>query len=148
MIITYKEDFKNFMSSKNIYFETQEYWKSIISDCFNQSIHEWIDTSFANGQKIEDGNPLFSCRIGEKKAIRIIQDKRNLITPIFASWNSVYNFDGEILEELVIALQPYKSTYYDAFCSFQNLGRVLLKNFNMKSISNIMKPPMSIVSKH
>lgn len=139
----YNEKFKNFLSSEEVYKDNQQYWKSIIRKITNNDYKDWVINSFANGNEIKDGNPLFACSFGNNKALRIIQEKRNSFSPIFASWTSNYQFDDDETEidELVIALQPYKETYtytsqlINAFLQnkYKNFQKKLNVEFNKKT---------------
>lgn len=110
----YTEMFKNFMSSNDIYETNQNFWETTIENLVGGKIEDWVINKFANGNEIKDGNPLFSCRLSQRKALRIIQDKRNPYSPVFSSWVKNYDIEGNDLEELVIAFQPYRYTYSSA----------------------------------
>lgn len=109
--LSYTEEFKNFLSEEEIYFQNKKFWKSNIKEFTEEDIEEWILNEFGNGKAINDGNPIFSCRIGNDRAIRIIQAERDKITPIFASWNTENKVGDTTIDELVIAVQPYKKIY-------------------------------------
>jgi hypothetical protein len=109
--ISYSEDFKNSLTSKKLYILNQNYWSSKIQQMTDKKIDDWIVNKYGNGKEINDGNPLFSCRVGANKALRIIQSERNPITPYFASWNTENRINGQVIDELVIAIQPYKGIY-------------------------------------
>ena len=110
----YREDFKKFLAREEIYEANQRFWQDAVRGLAKASLSDWVINEYGNGVAIRDGNPLFSARIGGDKAIRIIQSSRDLLKPVFASWNSEYVVDSKPLRELVIALQPYKNTYEDA----------------------------------
>ncbi|CAI2768164.1 hypothetical protein [Flavobacterium collinsii] len=132
----YSEEFKYFMSSDINYERNKDYWKKNIIDLSNHCIEDWVSNSFGNGTEIKDGNPLFSCRFSSDKALRIIQDVRNPYSPVFASWISNYEIEDNSIEELVIALQPYKDTYSNSKLLIQNYlkgnYKLLQKRLNIK----------------
>jgi len=110
----YTELFKDFMSSNKNYEINQNFWEIKIREFVDEKLEVWVVNKFANGNEIKDGNPLFSCKLSQDKALRIIQDKRNPYSPVFTSWVKNYDIEGRNIEELVITLQPYSNTYSDA----------------------------------
>lgn len=111
----YKEDFKRFHVSKDVYKENQKAWHQYIGKTFDGEIQDWIINEYANGLEILDGNPIYSAKFSNNLAVRIIQSERNPIKPLFASWNTQeLDNDNRTVEELVIALQPYKEVYTDS----------------------------------
>jgi hypothetical protein len=74
--------FDDFLENKNSYFLLEQYWidlfYSILSDR-NEPVGEWTvpyyNTTFKNGEKCMDGNPIFSAKSdATNKIIRIIQE--------------------------------------------------------------------------
>lgn len=109
--IRYHERFKQFLTDEAIYQANQAYWRSVVVSIVGQEVEDWVLNTYANGVEIMDGNPLFSCKLDAHKALRIIQEKRDLAMPLFTSWVSQYDNDGTTIEELVIAIQPYQKIY-------------------------------------
>lgn len=132
----YREEFKDFMSSDEFYNLNKNYWRNIIIDLTNENIEDWVLNSFANGTEIRDGNPLFACKLGNGKALRIVQDVRNPYSPIFATWVSNYKIENNDIEELVIALQPYRETYISSKLLIQSFlkgnYKLLQRRLNIK----------------
>jgi hypothetical protein len=113
-VMDYNENFKKFLSDEIIYKANQEFWRYTIQRVAGTTLHEWVKNEYVNGQEIRDGNPLFSARVAGDKAIRIVQTSRDVLKPQWASWSSRYQIDNGSLQELVVSLQPYPSTYSDA----------------------------------
>jgi hypothetical protein len=74
--------FDDFLENKNSYFLLEQYWidffYSILNER-NEPVEEWIvpyyNTTFKNGEKFMDGNPIFSAKsYSTNKIIRIIQE--------------------------------------------------------------------------
>jgi len=127
----YSESFNTFLKDKEMYKQNVSFWKSVIKSITNENQNDWILNNYDNGVEINDGNPLYSVRFDSNKAIRIIQDKRNDVTPKFASWNCSYNIEDTQIEELVIALQPYKNIYNDAIQLIENFLKNKYKRFQL-----------------
>jgi hypothetical protein len=110
----YREDFKRFLKDGKIYKASQEFWRRSVHGLAKTNLTDWVKNEYANGEEIRDGNPLFSARLANDKAIRIIQSSRDALRPVWASWNNTYRVDNAELHELVVALQPYAYVYADS----------------------------------
>ena len=70
-----------------------------------------MTNEFANGNKIYDGNPIYSAKVLEKKAIRIIQEEPESDTLQIAAWvEDTEDENGNEIEELVISLELTRKT--------------------------------------
>lgn len=106
--------YKNFLHKKTIYGQNESYWRKIIHKILNKhnvKPQPWIINEYANGQKIYNGNPIYSARVLDGKAIRIIQEEPKSELMRIAAWVDEAE-DGENgkLIELVIALELTKET--------------------------------------
>jgi hypothetical protein len=101
--------FKDFLNNKRVYVLNQNYWKRLISKLIpEEKITEsnWYNDQFANGQKMYDGNPIFSVLISPKKSLRIIQEEPESNHPEISAWlEKTEGPDGEEINELVISLE-------------------------------------------
>lgn len=124
--------FNLFLKEIEIYNSNKEYWNKIITN-LSPSFKEWMNTKFANGENINDGNPLVALRSGNI-AIRIIQTERDVLQPKFASWEKQYTDLG--VNELVICIQPYQTIYLETEYLIQkflsNRHRRYLQRINVK----------------
>lgn len=100
--------FDNYLDDEDMYSALEKYW----IDMFFMLLHkenidgkDWIcpyyNTTFSNGKKMMDGNPIFSAKSkGKNKIIRIIQESSKN-GAIFSYWiNS--SMDNRSQNELVI----------------------------------------------
>ena len=142
--MNYQTSFSRFLYSKEIYNTNKKFWKENIEKIYGEPLEEWVINEYANGNEILDGNPIYSAKIGSDKAIRIIQDERNKLTPIFASWLGTVSFEEQKIQELVIAIQPYENIYKDSIelvklfkeKSFKGFQNLLNKKYGEKTDFN------------
>jgi len=75
-------------------------------------VHEsWLNTEYANGTKIYDGNPIYSAKLENRKAIRIIQEEPESDTRQITAWVEETEDEHENkIEELVISLELTRAT--------------------------------------
>jgi hypothetical protein len=128
----YSVSFNTFLKNKEIYKQNVTFWESVIKSLTNENQNDWILNNYDNGIEINDGNPLYSVRFDSNKAIRVIQDVRNDVSPKFASWNCNYNIEDVQIEELVIALQPYRNIYNDAIKLIEHFLKNKYKRFQLE----------------
>ena len=107
------ENHQNFLDNIQSYRSAKNYWKSRIEKIAGNSYQNWVENKFGNGLEIMDGNPLFSARFNDK-AIRIIQSKRNTKQPKLIAWLDNASLDNKNISELVVALQPYQTSFDNA----------------------------------
>ncbi|BDS13706.1 hypothetical protein [Aureispira anguillae] len=106
--------YKNFLTKKTIYNQNESYWKRYVKNVLKTMEIEpesWLVNEFANGNKVYDGNPIYSAKIVDKKAIRIIQEEPESDVIQIMAWIDEAE-DGEQgkLVELVISLELTKKT--------------------------------------
>lgn len=143
----YTEEFKDFMTSHDVYESNKNYWDTFVNEISENDLDDWVINRYANGTEINDGNPLFACKFSNAKALRIIQEPRNPYSPVFASWNSQYLIDDNLINELIIALQPYQETYRNSQeliekyinGNYKSLQRKLNIQYNEKTNLNRVK---------
>ena len=101
--------YRNFLTKKTIYNQNESYWKRYVKKVLESAKIEpklWMTNEFANGNKIYDGNPIYSAKVLEKKAIRIIQEEPESDTLQIAAWVEDTEDENENeIEELVISLE-------------------------------------------
>ncbi|MFU1797561.1 hypothetical protein ACM1RC_27095 [Paenibacillus azoreducens] len=97
--------FDNYLDDEDVYSALEKYW----IDMFFMLLHkenidgrDWIcpyyNTTFSNGKKMMDGNPIFSAKSKEKKIIKIIQESSKNGT-LFSYWinSSMDNSQNELV---------------------------------------------------
>lgn len=101
--------FDNFLNDEKVYDALEKYWMEkffMWLDTENINNNDWLSpyykTSFSNGKKMMDGNPIFSAKSRKDgRIIRVIQENP-IGRDIFTSWrNSTVDARGT-LNELVI----------------------------------------------
>ncbi|MEK4425956.1 hypothetical protein [Solibacillus sp. FSL K6-1523] len=101
--------YDNFLNDDVVYHALESYWMKIFFmwlDTENINSSDWISpfykTTFSNGKKMMDGNPIFSAKSRKDgRIIRVIQEDP-IDGDVFTSWrNSTADSKG-ILNELVI----------------------------------------------
>jgi len=101
--------FDNYLNDEKVYEALEKYWmdnffKWLDTENINKS--DWLSpfykTTFSNGKKVMDGNPIFSARSKKDgRIIRVIQENP-IEGDVFTSWrNSTVDAKGT-LNELVI----------------------------------------------
>lgn len=131
--------YKNFLEKKTIYNQNESYWKRYVRNALDPKVieHEfWLKNEYANGTKIYDGNPIYSVKLQNRKAIRIIQEEPESDTLQIAAWVKVTEDEDENkIEELVISLELTRVT--------RKLALELIKEWASKKIS--MEKMMSLI---
>jgi len=103
------QGFDNYLDDEKVYDALEKYWINkffMWLDTENINNSDWISpfykTSFSNGKKMMDGNPIFSARSRKDgRIIRVIQENP-IDGDVFTSWrNSTVDARGT-LNELVI----------------------------------------------
>ncbi|CAA6800596.1 MAG: Unknown protein [uncultured Aureispira sp.] len=106
--------YKNFLVKKMIYNQNESYWKRYVRNALEPKVieHEsWLENEYANGTKIYDGNPIYSAKLHNQKAIRIIQEEPESDTRQIAAWVEETEDEHENkIEELVISLELTRDT--------------------------------------
>lgn len=106
--------YKNFLVKKIIYNQNESYWKRYVRDALSPEVIEnesWLENEYANGTKIYDGNPIYSVKLQNKKAIRIIQEEPESDTRQIAAWvEETEDEHKNRIEELVISLELTRDT--------------------------------------
>lgn len=100
--------FQNFLTDDKVYDELEKFWIQMFEDILTstgEKLNDWFvpfyTTTFSNGQKFFDGNPIFSAKSKIcQKSVRVIQYK--LITE---NGELVVWFDEMEKNELVISCQ-------------------------------------------
>lgn len=97
-------DFVNYLDDKDVYSSLEKYWM----DMFFMWLHQeniggsdWIcpyyNTTFSNGKKMMDGNPIFSAKSKkENKIIKIIQESFNN-DDVFSYWINENSSPNELV---------------------------------------------------
>lgn len=131
--------YKNFLEKKTIYNQNESYWKRYVRNALDPKVieHEfWLKNEYANGTKIYDGNPIYSAKLQNRKAIRIIQEEPESDTLQIAAWVKETEDEHENkIEELVISLELTRVT--------RKLALELIKEWASKKIS--MEKMMSLI---
>lgn len=102
-------DFNDYLESNQTYIALEKFWINFffsILASLNLEKSEWItpyyNTTFSNGEKFMDGNPIFSAKSAKtEKTIRIVQEEY-LGHEEFSSWIDFSLEDEEFKNELVI----------------------------------------------
>jgi hypothetical protein len=107
--------FKNFLTNARVYGLNQAYWKKrILAHLPLDEVRQYplYQTTFANGTKMLDGNPIYSFLLKNGKSVRIIQEEPESDTPQITAWLSeTESLEGNKIEELVITLELSDITY-------------------------------------
>lgn len=131
--------YKNFLVKKKIYSQNEFYWKRYVRNVLEPKVieHEfWLKNEYANGTKIYDGNPIYSVKLQNKKAIRIIQEEPESDTLQISAWVKETEDEHENkIEELVISLELTRVT--------RALALELIKAWASDGVS--MKKMMSLI---
>lgn len=131
--------YKNFLVKKKIYSQNESYWKRYVRNVLEPKVieHEfWLKNEYANGTKIYDGNPIYSVKLQNKKAIRIIQEEPESDTLQISAWVKETEDEHENkIEELVISLELTRVT--------RVLALELIKAWASDGVS--MKKMMSLI---
>jgi hypothetical protein len=133
--------YKNFLVKKTIYNQNESYWERYVRNALEPKVieHEfWLENEYANGTKIYDGNPIYSAKLQNRKAIRIIQEEPESDTRQIAAWVEETEDEHENkIEELVISLELTRDT--------RKLALDLIKTWASNTIS--MKKMQSLIAK-
>lgn len=97
-------DFVNYLDDEDVYSSLEKYWMDMFFMWLHQENIEgsdWIcpyyNTTFSNGKKMMDGNPIFSAKSKkENKIIKIIQESSNN-DDVFSYWNNENSSPNELV---------------------------------------------------
>lgn len=98
------DDFVNYLDDEDVYSSLEKYWMDMFFMWLHQENIEgsdWIcpyyNTTFSNGKKMMDGNPIFSAKSKkENKIIKIIQESSNN-DDVFSYWNNENSSPNELV---------------------------------------------------
>ena len=95
--------FPNFLEDRRTYAFNQSYWKKLVAPFVKSAkpSESVYNDTFANGQKMYDGNPIFSTRLAPDKLLRIIQEEPESNHPEITA----YLEQKDKATELVIVLE-------------------------------------------
>jgi hypothetical protein len=131
--------YKNFLVKKVIYNQNESYWKRYVKKALEPKVieHEsWLKNQYANGTKIYDGNPIYSAKLQDGKAIRIIQEEPESETRQITAWMEETEDEHENkIEELVISLELTRDTRKLAL----ELIIVWASNISMKKMLSLIE---------
>lgn len=106
--------FENFLTDKRVYHLNQNFWKNSVRNALNKKkvkSENWLKNEYANGQKIYDGNPIYSMLLNSQRAVRIIQEEPECKSPEISAWVKTIEDDQQnITQELVIVLELSNKT--------------------------------------
>ena len=106
---TLKIYFGNFLDDKRVYALNQTYWDKEITKIVPKEkivLTNWYNNEYANGQKIYDGNPIYSLVLDTKRSIRITQEEpESDHSEITAFIKVVKGLEKDFYHELVISLE-------------------------------------------
>lgn len=109
----YRVLYQNFLQNYTIYRQSEAYWERQINPILaSQSIlfEPWLNTRFANGIKMCDGNPIYNTKLGKGKALRVIQEEVESDNLEITAWiNKTVDENNYPLKELVISLGIFTS---------------------------------------
>ncbi len=72
---------------------------------------EWLNTTYCNGKKFYNGNPIFNGLFKEKnKAVRIIQEEPENEDISISAWIDKIELEADTIYELVISLELSKES--------------------------------------
>jgi len=105
--------FKDFLENQEVYILNENYWKDQFDNLLLQNgtslvCREWLKTTFSNGVKFFDGNPIFNVLCPSlNKAVRIIQEEPTSNHLVISAWLDEFPTadDQETVKELVIVLE-------------------------------------------
>lgn len=105
--------FKDFLENQELYILNENYWKDQFAHLLSQNGtslvgREWLKTTFSNGVKFFDGNPIFNILCPSlNKAVRIIQEEPTSNHLVISAWLDEFPVedDQETIKELVIVLE-------------------------------------------
>lgn len=93
--------FKDFLENKEVYLQTETYYKDLFKQIIGHEPKEYYNTQFASGKKFFNGNPIFNTKYNDR-IVRIIQDEPESEEPYF---HVRIEKTEDALEELVIDLE-------------------------------------------
>jgi len=93
--------FKDFLENKEVYLQTEIYYKNLFKQIIGHEPKEYYNTQFASGKKFFNGNPIFNTKYNDR-IVRIIQDEPESGEPYF---HVRIEKTEDALEELVIDLE-------------------------------------------
>ncbi|OQX07794.1 MAG: hypothetical protein BWK80_49035 [Desulfobacteraceae bacterium IS3] len=106
--------YKKFLKNKRVYILNSAYWKKIVNKIFRMSgseYIEWLNTTYCNGKKFYNGNPIFNGLFKEKnKAVRIIQEEPENEDISISAWIDKIELEADTIYELVISLELSKES--------------------------------------
>lgn len=102
--------FKNFLDDKRTYTLNQNFWNNLIKKILKEKNQEvmvgYANQTFSNGQKMFDGNPIFSCFLkSTNRAFRIIQEEPESNELEFSNWFEETEIEDKKVNELVLSLE-------------------------------------------
>lgn len=107
--------YKNFLENKRVYVLNSAYWKRVLNKIFRMSSSvyvAWLNTTYCNGKKFYNGNPIFNGLFKEKnKAVRIIQEEPESEDISISAWiDKIEPEKDKIIYDLVISLELSKES--------------------------------------
>jgi len=106
--------YKKFLKNKRVYVLNSAYWKKIVNKIFRMSgsaYIEWLNTTYCNGKRFYNGNPIFNGLFKEKdKAVRIIQEEPESEDISISAWIDKIELEKNTIYDLVISLELSKES--------------------------------------
>jgi len=127
--------FKNFLANPKVYALNQGYWVTQLRTWLPQASVEkenLYQTHFANGKKMYDGNPIYSALLKNQKSVRIIQEEPESEQPEISAWIHHTEYDGEMIQELVISTELTEVTKQIAIVLIAEWSKAETNGSNME----------------
>lgn len=132
--------FENFLTDKRVYHLNQNFWKNSVRNHLKKEkvkSENWLNDRYANGQKMYDGNPIYSLLLDAQKAVRIIQEEPECTSPEISAWIKATEDDQQnIMQELVIVLELSNKTKQVALDFIRNWAEKEVQPSDMEELIN------------
>lgn len=96
--------YKDFLENQSTYLKNELYYKNLFTEIAGKKPIEYYNTTFKNGKKFFDGNPIFNTKFNNR-LVRIIQDEPESEKPYF---KARVETKENAVDELVINLELSK----------------------------------------
>lgn len=123
--------FPNFLKDNLEYEICKGYWNAKIEYLFKKNgisvFTPYLNTTFANGQEMYNGNPMVNFYIKDRnKAIRIVQEEPETDNIEISAWTNGTEINNQEITELVICLELSPET---ELIAFDFLEKWIVKNY-------------------
>lgn len=105
---------KESLAAESAYPLFESFWEDTFRSLSGNVSTPYISNTYADGEEIRDGNPIFSTKLADNLGIRIIQTEDSKSETALSCWLNETSIHGQNIQELVISLQFHMETFADA----------------------------------